>query len=189
VAGKHDSLIGQRENFLFDSLEEKRTIAAWQVPSPDATAEQYVAANQNPLSGKEKTDAPRAVAGDMKDLHAGSGHITRIAFIQEAVRLKRLDFQLKPMAAEKSRIGDHGGGIRVIGDLAPVAALDFGGIRDVVEMAMREKEPVDLFPRKLFVRSLRSVKKEVSPLGFEKKCIGIQGAAGERFELIHCFVV
>ena len=103
------------------------------------------------------------MAGDMKDLHPGARHLAGITFLQEAVRLKRLDFQLKAVAAEKSCIGDHGSGIRVIGDFAPVAALDFGCISDVVEVAVREKEPVNLLPRKPLIRPLRSVKKEVSP--------------------------
>ena len=68
---------------------------------------------------------------------------------------------------------------------AAMAALDFCGIHHMVEMSMRQNEPIDLFAGKVRIRSLRSIKKKVSRWGLKEIGVGVQRTTGKNFERIH----
>ena len=74
-------------------------------------------------------------------------------------------------------------------DLALVAFYDGGGIGHMIEMAMGEEEKVDVGIFKLFIRPLRSIKKDVLASCFVEKTVGIEDAPRKGFELIHGKVV
>ncbi len=66
----------------------------------------------------------------------------------------------------------------------PAAGLadDLRRVRHVIEVSVREDQQVDLVFREMLGGAHRSVEKDVSAGRGEKKSIGIEGAAGKRFE-------
>ena len=126
---------------------------------------------------------------NVQDLHGRASHLAALTLFQQPVALKRLDIELKPMPPKKSRVGDHGRRIRMVGDLAAMPALDLCRIRHMVEMPVRQQQPIHLLPGKLLIGPHRSVKKQIAAPGFQKNCVGIEGAACKGFELICAHVV
>jgi hypothetical protein len=119
------------------------------------------------------------MARDVQDAHFRARDLAIVGFLQQAVRMEGLDLELEPVAAEKPGVGDHRGGIRVVGDLAAVTALDFRCVGNMVEVAVRQEEPIHFLAGKPFVGSLRRIKEEVAALGFQKKRVGIERAPGK----------
>lgn len=179
----------QSEKLFADALKKQRAVTAGQIPSPDSATEQHIAPDQVPRPGKEKTNAPGAVAWNVQDPHFNPRHLALVTFLKEAVGRKWLDLQFEPVTAEKSGVGHHGGRVRVIGNPAAMPPLDPGRIGGMIEMPVRQQKPIHLVPCKPGVGTLRGVKKDVSPGGFQKKSVGIKGAAGKCFELIHLGMV
>jgi len=71
------------------------------------------------------------------------------------------------------------------GHTAAMAALDFSGIHHMVEMSMGQNEPIDLLAGKVLIRSLRSVKKNVSRWGLKEIGVGVQRTTGKNIERLH----
>ena len=67
--------------------------------------------------------------------------------------------------------------------------LDRSCIRRVVEVAVRQQQPVHLLTGKPLVSTLRGVKKDVPARGFEKICVRVELASCKWFELIHLGMV
>ena len=129
------------------------------------------------------------MAWDVEDPHPHPGHLAFVAFLEKAVGRKRLDFEIEPHPSEKPAVGRHGRGLRVVGDLASVPPLDRRRIRSMVEVPVRQQQPVHLLFGEPRIGTLRGVEKEVSAGGFQENRIGIEGAAGKCFELIHLGMV
>lgn len=60
-----------------------------------------------------------------------------------------------------------------------------GGIRRVVEVPVREKEPVDVLAGKMLICALRSVKKKIPARGLQEISVGIEWTASEHLKLFH----
>ncbi len=85
--------------------------------------------------------------------------------------------------AEELGVCDHGEGIWVVGDAAAVLALDFGGVPDVVDVAVGEQKEVDLVVLALQpCRSLLGCIDQDS-VGGKEKAVGVEDAAGEGVDL------
>ena len=79
---------------------------------------------------------------DFKHLHFQAEKFFRSRFFDEEVWLDRFNFQFESKAAKEFRIGDHRRGLWMTTDLTTKAALDFGHVRDVIEMAMRQQQKI-----------------------------------------------
>ena len=189
MARIHDGFQIQRKKFFPDAFEQERAVAAGKVPAPDPSAKEHVPADQGFGFWEEKAEASGAVPGNVQDPHLDPGHVAFPAFVEKAVGRKRLDFELEPHPPKKAAVGRHGGGVRVVGDFAPVPAPDRRRIRGMVEVAVRQQKPVHFLPGKPGIGTLRRVEKDVPPGGFQKKSVGIQWPAGKCFELIHLGMV
>jgi len=185
VPGKDNGFLVQRKYFFTDSIEKKLAVAAGKIPAPDSTSKENVTADQDPVIRKVKADASGAVAGHVEDFHRNSGHLAGLALLEKPVADKWLDFQFKPVTPEKAGIGHHRRGIRMVGNPASVPPLHLCGIGHMIEVAVCQKKPVDLFTGKVLVGPLRRVEEDVPRRRFKEKCIGIERTAGKRFELIH----
>lgn len=189
MAGKNGHVIVQAKYLAPDPLKKERPIPARKVPPPDASLKEDVAPDQDAVVREIKTDAARAVTRNVEDPHDRTPDLAGPALVEQAVGLERLDVNLKAVTPEKAGVSDHRRGLRMIGNFAAMAALDFGRIGHVVKMPVRQEEPVNLIPGKPLVSTLRSVEKQVSPGGFEEKCVGVERAPGKRFEPICLHVV
>lgn len=189
MPGKDGDVIVEPKNLFSDPLKKQGPIPARKVPAPDAPLKKHVAANQRAGIGKIEADAARAMPRNIEDLHLGPPDLAALALVEQPVGLEWLDVDLEPVPPKKTGVGDHRGGLRVVGNFAAMAALDFGGVGDVVEMPVRQQEPVDLLPRKPLVGTLGSVKKQVSSGRFEEKGVRVERSPGKRFEPIGCHVV
>lgn len=189
MARKDHRFFRQREDFFSDAVEKQFPVAARKIPSPDSAAKKHVAADHFPPVGEIETQTPGAVTRDVEDLHPGPDNVAKRAFFQKAIGLKRLDIQAKPMASEKGRVRDHRSGVGMIGDPTALFPLDTSGVGGMVEVPVRQEQPVDFCTGEVVGRAQWSVKKKVSPGCFEEVGVRIEGAAGEHFELIHVEVV
>ncbi len=185
MPGKNHRIGLQGEKFCPDSLEQKRPVSSGKIPAPHSPTKEHVPPNQCLQGGKEKTETPRTVARHMKHPHFHTGHLAFRPLIQKQISGKWLDFEIESDPAEKPRVRCHRCRIRMIADLAPMPSLNPRRIGCMVKMPVRQQKPVHFFPRKPGVRTLRSVKKKISPRGLQEKSVGIEGTAGKCFELIH----
>ncbi len=189
VPGKNHRPGIQGKELFLDPREEKRPVTPGKIPPPNPLAKEDIPPDQLETVRKIKAETSRTMPGDQEDSHFLPGHLAGIAFLKEAVGGKRLDFQLESQASKKIPVGCHGGGIRMVGDLAPVSALDGCGVRRVVKMPVCQKKPVHLLPCKMLCGPLGGVKEDVSGGRFQKIGVGVEGATGKCFELIHLRMV
>ena len=103
----------------------------------------------------------------------------RRGFIEQEVGGDRLHIELEAEVPEKFRVGHHRERFTVVGDLAPMLALDAGGVEDVVHMPVREQQERDFVSlgREPLRRALRGIDEDT--VLFKEEAICVKGAAGE----------
>lgn len=106
------------------------------------------------------------------------------SLIDQQIRRHRLELDIESMFFEKRTVPDHHRRIGVKTHPTAVAALDFRRVHHMVEMPVRQQEPVDFVVCKKRVGSLRSVEKQIACGRFQKERIRIKRAAGENLELL-----
>ena len=111
-----------------------------QIPATDTAREQNIAADQQLVFAREKTQTPRTVTGHFQNLYLEAKKITRRRCINQEIGLNRIDLQFEPKTAEEISIRNHRRGFRVTPNLAAEPLLYFRYIRDVIEMAVREQK-------------------------------------------------
>lgn len=121
------------------------------------------------------------MAGDVKNLKLDAAKAERSGFLDQHVRLDRLDIPAKAQLFKEIRLGEHGDTVLMVADLAPVTAFDFRGINDVVDMPMGKKKETDFFacPAQPIRAVLGGIDENRLPAGFDEKAIGVKNAAGE----------
>ncbi len=144
VSGENRGFVWKCEQLGSDSGEEEVAVPSGQVPAADAAREEDIASENEVVFWEMKAEAAGAVARDFQDVEIevleGDG---RGGFEGEP-GLDGIDVPGEAEPAEELGVGDHGEGVWVVGDAAAVLALDFGGVPDVVDVAVGEQEQVDL---------------------------------------------
>ena len=74
VSWQDDGIWLKRENFLPYAIEQQRTVASGQIPPTHSFAEDDIPADEGFQLGKIKTQAARAMTGDMQRPHLESPH-------------------------------------------------------------------------------------------------------------------
>ncbi len=189
MAGEHGDGVVEGEEFLADAVAQQLAVAARKVPASDAPAEEDVAADEGIFPGEEKTQASRAMARHVENAHIRPEQPAGMAFVHEEIRRERLEVEREPPLAEKPGIGGDRRGVRVEGGAAVVPADDGGGIGDVVEMPVGEREQGDGCPGEGCVGALRRVKKDGARRGLVEVAIRVEHAAGKYFEPFHGLMV
>ena len=142
VSGQHRHIIAERKYFFPDPVEQKIDIAAGKIPTTNTPREKDISADKQLVFGREEAKTSGTMSRDFKHLHFQAEKFSRRRFFDEEVGLDRFNFQFESKAAKEFRIGDHRRGLPMATYRTTKAAFDFGHIRDVIEMAMREQQKV-----------------------------------------------
>jgi hypothetical protein len=161
------------KDFFANPIEKERTIAAWQIPAAHALAEKDIARHEQTLFGKVKAQTSRAMPWHMEAQDFQSTDRLRFSLLEEQIRRAGFVLNIETMLLKKSPISKHRGCVWVKSHSASMAALDFCGIHNMVEMSMGENKPIDLLAGKVFIRSLGSIEKNVSRRGLKKIGVGV----------------
>jgi len=111
-----------------------------QIPPTNTASKQNIAADQQLVFPRKKTQTSRAVTGDFQNLHLETEEIARRRRFNQEIRLNRIDLQFEPKAPEEISIRNHRRGFGVTPDLAIKAMLYLRNIRDMIEMAVGKQE-------------------------------------------------
>ena len=84
------------------------------------------------------------MSGNMQRIHGISAHASDRPLRDQEILGDRLELDIESVFLEKLAVANHHRGVRVETDAASVAALDFRRVHHMVEMAVREQQPVDL---------------------------------------------
>ena len=136
VAGQDGNVVTEREQFLFDSLEQLRCVATGQVPAADTTRKENITPDQQILRAQEKAKTARAMAGDFENLKFCPEKLTFRGFLNEKIGRDRFQVEAKPKVPEEIRIRDHGRGIRVATYGAIKFLLNFRDIHHVIDVSV-----------------------------------------------------
>lgn len=140
VTGEHGDIVAEREYFFLYPFEQKIDISSRQIPAADTAGKEHVAADEQFIFARKETKTAGTMTWDFEHLHFKPEKTSCWCFFDQQVGLHRFDFQLESEVAKEFRIGNHRHGFRMTTDLAIEAAFDFGDIRNVIEVPVREKQ-------------------------------------------------
>lgn len=121
------------------------------------------------------------MSGNFEHLHFQAEEISRRCFLDEKVRLHRLDFELKSEAPKELGVGNHRRGRGMASNRAIEPAFDLRDIRDVIEVSMREEQKlhIDTAPFEPLARPIGRIKENPSFGSLDQVAVGFENAAAE----------
>jgi hypothetical protein len=185
VTRPHNCVTRESEDFFPDTPNQKFTVAAGQIPSPNASAKKHISADQSAVLREVKAQAPRTMPRHIENIRGESKQVLPAALAQQTIGYKGFDLQGKSESLEKIPLAHHGHRIRMAQHRAAMAALDRSRISRVIPMTMGQNQKVDLLAGKVFIGPFRSVEKDVPTRRLDEKAVSLIGASGESFELKH----
>lgn len=185
MAGEDNCRLRKSEDLFPDPCEQQFGIAARKVPTSDPAGKQNIATDQHSPFGQMKTQASRTVPRHVQHSHRLASRTPTRLLVNQLVRFEWLDVEAKSMTPEKCRIRRHWGRVRMVADSTAMALLDLRCVGGVVKVPVREQQPVNSGLGEVLIGARRGIKEDVPPRGFQQIRIGVEGAAGEDFELFH----
>ena len=146
VSGMNFVIVGQGVELLVDSADQEVSIAAGKIPPTDAACEEDIAAEDLFGVVSDEAEGTGAVSGNVSAVEGdpvdGAGSVSWDDFTagEGAVRPGHAEL------FEEVSVLCHGQRFVVEEDLALVFLLDFGGIPEVVDVAVGEEECFEVNP-------------------------------------------
>src|SRR4051812_9804135 len=111
---------------------------------------------------------------DLQDLHLQPQKFALGRFLDQDVRLHRLEFELKPEASKEFRVGNHRNRFWMTTNRALKTLLYPGDVRHVVEMPVGEEQQLELNPEFFHpgAGTVRRIKQNRTPRSMNKVAIG-----------------
>ena len=156
-----------------------------EIPTANALAEKNVAADNDLLIEKMKTQASGTMSRHVVNAHGRTEQFGGSVFVKQEVGCEGIDFQFESPTAKELAIAHHGCGFGMHCGLAPMALDDCRAVSDVVKVAMREHQEIHLFAREGGICPLRRVEKNAACRRLVVETIGVEHTAGKGFEPIH----
>jgi len=102
------------------------------------------------------------MTGHMKHRHLKSPHPAHRPLLDQQVISDWVELDIESVFFEERTVPNHHGGVGVKTHPASVAALNFRRVHHVVEVPVREQQPIDFVICKIGVGPLWSIEEQVS---------------------------
>ena len=178
-----DGCVTQWEKFAPDSMKEQVPVASREIPSADTSRKKYVTSKENGIFTRDgvEAEAAGAVAWNFKDVESASQQWLPFPLLKEQSRRDRFNLQIKTEPAEELPVSKHFLRRGVHGDRAAVSACKFGGIPNMVEVAVGKDEQGNRDVPESLCSTFGSINQEISTGTREEVGIGLQSTTGEHF--------
>ena len=191
VAGQHDGVFWQHQQFLADIAQKVGMAAAFEIGATDGFVKQHVACNQQVLFGAVKHHMAGRVAGDVQHLETVCAHVQLVAFFQPAAWVHRLGHGETEVGGDFGQIVEQPlvGAVRA--DYRQRGMLNhLGHTAGMVEVAVGKPNGFGLHAELGgFFQQLRHVAAHIYPHGFfaffvpQERTVLAEGGNGEHGEV------
>ena len=152
-----------------------------QIPAPDAAGKKNVAADEEFVLAREKTEAARTMPRHFENLEVHPEKVARRRRLDQEIGLDRLDLELEPEIEEEIRVGDHRRAVGMNADRATEALFDFGHVLDVIDMPVGEEEEpqLDPFPLEPVAGAVGRIEEDPALRRLEGVAVRLKDSAGK----------
>jgi hypothetical protein len=185
MTGKYGDIVLERKQVSADAFEEQVSVASRKVPAANALPEKNVAGHNGFFIEEMYAETPRTVSRHVVDSHWCTEKFSGTLLVKQDVGFEWIDLEFEPKAAEELGIAHHRSGLGMHGCLAFLALNDCRGVSDVIKVAMRYYQEIDLLACEGRICPLRGVEKDAASRCLVVETIGVEHTARKGFEPIH----